>query len=46
MDEFPKMLFKGDEYIIVADKDEEVLFRADGYHDYGKAPKVKRKAND
>ena len=48
MDEFPKMLFKrdDDEYVIVRDKAEETLARADGYHDYGQAPKVKRKAND
>ena len=48
MDEFPKMLFKGEDYAIVQDKDEEALFRDDGYHDYGQPPKVKRgrKPND
>ena len=48
MDEYPKMLYKSDddEYVIVRDKDEEIIARADGYHDYGQPPKVKRKRND
>lgn len=36
--EFPKMLFKGDAHSIVDDAEQETALRADGWHDFGKAP--------
>ncbi len=33
--EFPKMLFKGDDFVVVDDADTEKQHRADGWHDYG-----------
>jgi len=36
--EFPKMLFKGDDFHIVDDAQAEANARKDGWHDYGKDP--------
>jgi len=36
--EYPKMLFKGEAFVIVDDADEEKAQRAQGWHDYGKDP--------
>ena len=46
MDEYPKMLYKGEEYAIVADKEEEALFRSDGYAMIGEEPKKRGRKND
>lgn len=36
--EYPKMLFKGEAFVIVDDADEEKAQRAQGWHEYGKDP--------
>lgn len=39
--EFPKMLYLGDAQVIARDADHEAQFRAEGWHDFGDAPKAK-----
>ena len=36
--EFPKMLYKGDQYNICDDADQEAKGRASGWHDFGDPP--------
>lgn len=43
--EHPKMLYKGDQTKIAANSEEEAAARADGWHDWGKAPVEKAVTN-
>lgn len=36
--EYPKALYRGEEFTTVPDKDTEAEMRAQGWHDYGQAP--------
>ena len=38
--EYPKALYKGDSYRAVEDADQEAEARAQGWHDFGKAPEA------
>lgn len=36
--EYPKALYRGEEFTTVAGKEEEAAMRGDGWHDHGAAP--------
>ena len=38
--EYPKALYKGDSYRAMEDAEQEQAARADGWHDFGQAPKA------